>query len=301
MTDTLNDLSQIADPAVVLSNINKYDATQLIKRLRQARRQLLASSSHDSHVRARAYLRTARRIAEVLHAKNSDDIVVTTVFAAVIKDGGELRRAGELLAARLRGDCDNYYLNVVGSVLWHGGFRTSARFAFDLAEQYEAAAGNFVFTNETLESLRARLRGTWLPDNAFYRLSEDGRHPLLTDKELEKLETPIPIPGLAGYTLRPLKSKRQLARSANQLRNCLNSYLAQIVNGTTLLFGVECAGTPVETIEVNPATRKIVQWKGPSNAAPNNRTRPLIERVLVQAVVPTKQPQIQQKDRSNHG
>jgi hypothetical protein len=295
MNETLDHVSQLHDPASVLSRMNKYDATQLIRQLREARKPLV-NGSHDNRRRAGAYLRAAHRIAEVLHARNSDDIVVTTCFAAVIKDTGELRRAGELLAARLRGDCNNYYLNVVGSVLWHSGLRTSAQFAFDLAEQY-AAAGGFAFTNETLETLRARLRGTWLPDNAFFRLSEDGKHPLLTDKELEKLETPIPIPGLAGYTLRPLKSKRQLARTANQLRNCLNSYLTQIVNGTTLIFGVERNGTPVEAIEVNPATRKVVQWKGQSNAAPSSQTKPFIERVLARAAMPSKQPQRNDKSR----
>ena len=175
-------------------------------------------------------------------------------------------------------------------MLFRSGYRTSAQFAFDLAQQYQDAAGKFTFTDETLESLRARLRGTWLPDNAFYRLSEECKRPLLTDAELATLEAPLPIPGLDGYTLRPLKSKRQLARTANQLRNCLNSYLTQVVNGTTLLFAVEKDGTPVEAIEVNPATRMVVQWKGPSNTPPNAQTRPSIERVLTQTVIPAERP-----------
>jgi hypothetical protein len=289
MTESLDRLTEMADPSEVLSSISKYDATQIIKHLRQARKALWNPNTQDL-ARAGAYLRTAHRIAEVLHAQNPDDKVVTTVFAAVIKDGGEYRRAGELLAARLRDDCNHYYLNVVGSVLWWGGYRTSARFAFDLAQQYQDSAGTFTFTNETLESLRARLRGTWLPNDAFYRLSEEGKQPLLADEELAKLETPLPIPGLAGYTLRPIKSKRQLARAANQLRNCLNSYLTQIVHGTTLLFSVENDGTPVEAIEVNPATRKVVQWKGPSNSAPNAQTRPIIERVLARTAIPAELP-----------
>jgi hypothetical protein len=162
-------------------------------------------------------------------------------------------------------------------------YRTSAQLAFELADQYEVAGrGNYAITNETLESLRARLRRTWLPDNAFYRLSEEGKQPFITSTELARLETPVEIRGLSGYTLRPLKSKRQLARVANQLKNCLNSYLSQVVNGTTMLFAVECHGTPIEAIEVNPATRRVVQWKGERNAAPNPRTRAAIEQALVQ-------------------
>jgi hypothetical protein len=161
-------------------------------------------------------------------------------------------------------------------------YRTSAHLAFELADQYQAAGrGNYAITNETLESLRARLRRTWLPDNAFYRLSEEGKTPLITSTELAQLETPVEIHGLSGYTLRPLKSKRQLARVANQLKNCLNSYLRQVVNGTTMLFAVECQGTPIEAIEVNPATRQVVQWKGERNAAPNPRTRAAIEQTLL--------------------
>ena len=292
MTESLDRLAAMADPSEVLSRINKYEAAQVIKELRQERKKTLLVSGPRDVARARAYLRTAHRIAEVLHAQNPDDKVVTTVFAAVIKDTGEHRRAGELLAARLRGDCNHYYLRVVGSVLWWGGYRTSAQFAFDLAQQYQDAAGRFTFTDETLESLRARLRGTWLPDNAFYRLSEECKRPILTDAELATLEAPLPIPGLDGYTLRPLKSKRQLARTANQLRNCLNSYLTQVVNGTTLLFAVEQDGTPVEAIEVNPATRMVVQWKGPSNTPPNTQTRQSIERVLAQTAVPSELPSI---------
>ena len=294
MSEVLDRLINLADPAAILATTTQYEATGLIRELRQA--------ANDEPARRRAYRRAAYRLAEVLHAQQPDNIVVTTVFAAVVKDSGDLCRAAEILANRLRDDCDNYYLNVVGSVLWHSGFRTSALFAFDLAQQY-AEAGNepFAFTNETLETLRARLRGTWLPDNAFFRLCEDGTQPVITDEELAKLEAPIPIPGLEGFTLRPLKSKRQLARVANQLRNCLNSYFAQVVRGTTLIFAVERNGVPVEAIEVNPATRRIVQWKGPSNCAPNRQTQAQITQVLAGATVPTepRQPQNQTGVQTN--
>ena len=285
MNQELLQLIRMPDPTEVLSHITPYEATHLIRQLREARAKELLKVRDAGRSRADSCLRTALRISEALHAQHPDDVVITTVLAAVVKDAGGFRRAGELLAARLRQDCDHYYLNVVGSVLWHGGYQTSARFAFDLARQYEDADGDLTFTEETLETLRSRLRGTWLPDNAFFRLSEEGKHPMLTNKELAKLETPIPIPGLDGYTLRPLKSKRQLARVANQLRNCLNSYLSQVVNGTTMLFAVENKGTPVEAIEVNPATQTIVQWKGVSNSSPNKKTRPIIERVLAQTSV----------------
>ena len=268
MTFSINEVLELADPALILDRINEYEATQLIAHLR-----------HSDEVDPQRDV--AYRIAEVLHQRNPDNRVVTTLFSALLKDRGELHQAADVLAVRLRQDCDWYFLRVVGSVLWWMGYRTSALLAFDLADQYELAGrGNYVLTEETLESLRARLRRTWLPDNAFYRLSEEGRQPFNTSAELTALETPVDISGLDGYMLRPLKSKRQLARVANQLKNCLNSYLGQIVNGTTLLFAVEINGIPVEAIEVNPATRRVVQWKGEANCSPNPRTREAIENIL---------------------
>jgi hypothetical protein len=270
MTIDIQEVLEMPDPALVLDSISEYEATSLIAFLRRA---------EDVDLDRRV----SYRIAEALHQRQPDNVVATTVFAALLKDIGEVRRAAEVLAVRLRQDCDWYFLRVVGSVLWRMDYRTSAQLAFELADQYEVAGrGNYAITNETLESLRARLRRTWLPDNAFYRLSEEGKQPFITSTELARLETPVEIRGLSGYTLRPLKSKRQLARVANQLKNCLNSYLSQVVNGTTMLFAVECHGTPIEAIEVNPATRRVVQWKGERNAAPNPRTRAAIEQALVQ-------------------
>ena len=270
MTINIQEILEMPDPALVLDSISEYEATSLIAFLRRA---------EDIDLDRRV----SYRIAEVLHQRQPDNVVATTVFAALLKDIGEVRRAAEVLAGRLRQDCDWYFLRVVGSVLWRMNYRTSAQLAFELADQYQAAGrGNYTITNETLESLRARLRRTWLPDNAFYRLSEEGKQPFITSTELKQLETPVEIRGLSGYTLRPLKSKRQLARVANQLKNCLNSYLSQVVNGTTMLFAVEFQGTPVEAIEVNPATRRVVQWKGERNAAPNQRTRAAIQQTLTQ-------------------
>lgn len=225
--------------------------------------------------------RTADQLSNLLCALSPHGLVATTMRAAVLKDNGEITPAAELLARRLGPDCNAHFLRVVGSVLWAMQSRTSAQFAFHLAQHHELhAPARGWLTDETIESLRARLLRTWLPDDAMFRMAETTTAPILTAAELAVLETPIEIPGLAGFTLRPLKSKRQLARTANQLQNCLNSYLAQVVNGTTLIFAVERQGTPVEAIEVNPSTRRIVQWKGPRNTPPRPETRPHIERVL---------------------
>ena len=269
MNRSVEEITQLPDPAIVLDEIDQFSATQLISSLRN-------SYALDPHNRV------AYRLAEVLHHRHPTDIVVTTCFAAVLKDVGELDRAANLLADRLREDCNWYFLRVIGSVFNRRGMRTSANFAFELAQQFEdAGKGNYQITTETLGTLRERLRRTWLPNDAFFDIAEEGNAAELTSEELATLETPIAIPGLNGYTLRPLKSKRQLARVANQLRNCLNSYLSQVVNGATLLFAVELQGTPIEAIEVNPASRKVVQWKGVCNSNPNLNLQPHIQQALV--------------------
>ena len=269
MNRSVEEITQLLDPAIVLDEIDKFSATQLISSLRN-------SYALDPHNRV------AYRLAEDLHRRHPDDIAATTCFTAVLKDVGELDRAANLLADRLREDCNWYFLRVIGSVFNRRGMRTSANFAFELAQQFEdAGKGNYQITTETLGTLRERLRRTWLPNDAFFDIAEEGNAAELTSEELATLETPIAIPGLNGYTLRPLKSKRQLARVANQLRNCLNSYLSQVVNGATLLFAVELQGIPIEAIEVNPASRKVVQWKGVCNSNPNLNLQPHIQQALV--------------------
>ena len=269
MNRSVEEITQLPDPAIVLDEIDKFSATQLISSLRN-------SYALDPHNRV------AYRLAEDLHRRHPDDIAATTCFTAVLKDVGELDRAANLLADRLREDCNWYFLRVIGSVFNRRGMRTSANFAFELAQQFEdAGKGNYQITTETLGTLRERLRRTWLPNDAFFDIAEEGNAAELTSEELATLETPIAIPGLNGYTLRPLKSKRQLARVANQLRNCLNSYLSQVVNGATLLFAVELQGIPIEAIEVNPASRKVVQWKGVCNSNPNPNLQPHIQQTLI--------------------
>ena len=269
MSRSIEEITQLVDPTVVLDEIDQYSATQLIRALRN-------SWSLDPHKRV------AYRLAEDLHRRHPNDIVATTVFTAVLKDVGELDRAANLLADRLREDCDWYLLRVIGSVLHRRGMRTSARLAFDLAQHFEdAGKGNYQITAETVGTLRDRLRGTWLPNDAFFDIAEQCTATELTSEELATLETPISVPGLNGYTLRPLKSKRQLARVANQLQNCLNSYHSQVVNGATLLFAVELQGTPIEALEVNPASRKVVQWKGVRNSKPNPLLQPHIQKTLI--------------------
>jgi len=283
MTPEIAELISVDDYTTLVDTVDRFRLTATVATLRRARS--VPSS-----------LEAAERLTEALYSRYPTDHVVITVRAAVLKDCGHLHQAAQVLAGHLHEMSDSFYLRVVASVLWHMELRTSASFAFELADRHSSNAGHRTpLTFETVQTLRERLLGTWLPNTDFYRLSEQGAQPLKTDSELAPLETPVAVDGLPTYTLRPLKSKRQLARAANHLQNCLNSYHSQIVQGTTLLFAVERDGTPIEAIEVNPSTRRVVQWKGVSNRPPNSTTKPVIERTLknvagIRAQVPAEDP-----------
>ena len=79
MSLTLEEITQLPDPTTVLDDIDQYTATQFIRALRR-------SWALDPHKRV------SYRLAENLHRRHPDDIVVTTVFTAVLKDVGELDR-----------------------------------------------------------------------------------------------------------------------------------------------------------------------------------------------------------------
>jgi len=281
VTLEISELVSIADYSLLVNTVDRFRLTAAVARLRRAR--TVPNS-----------LMAAERLTEALYTRYPTDHVVITVRAAVLKDSGRLHQAAEFLAGHLHQTSDSFYLRVVASVLWQMGLRTSASLAFELADQYPANTGQqTLLTFETIQILRERLMGTWRPNPDFDRLSEHGTQPIKTDCELASLATPLAIDGLPTFTLRPLKSKRQLARAANYLQNCLNSYHSQVVQGTTLLFAVERDGTPIEAIEVNPSTRRVVQWKGASNQPPNSTIKPFIEQTLksitgIHAQVPTE-------------
>ena len=270
--------SQLTDE--LIDNLSSGDAAGIVQQFGRNKSSRLVRELRKSYNRQGARL-AAEHLTVALLAAYPAQPVAITLRAAVLKDNGQIHDAAILLSRHLNQHSNHYFLRVAGSVLWRQHQRTSARFVFDLADELQrGAVPNGTLTAETVATIQARLSRRWLPDNEFYRRSELGKQALIASDDLTKLERAIPVPGLDGYTIRPLRSKRQLARVANQLRNCMNAYLTQVQQGTTLLYAIEENGTPIEAIEVNPSSRRIVQWKAKSNAAPNPMTRPAIERAL---------------------
>ncbi|MGA0055514.1 MAG: hypothetical protein ACO3JI_10855 [Steroidobacteraceae bacterium] len=91
-------------------------------------------------------------------------------------------------------------------------------------------------------------------------------------------DEPIEIPGLVGVRVRPLRSGQQVDRATHYLRNCLASvYRTAIVRGTKRIATVEVDTKPVEAIEIDSRSGRVVQWKGRENCSPDSTRRRTIE------------------------
>ena len=101
-------------------------------------------------------------------------------------------------------------------------------------------------------------------------------------ENLEWPVEPIVIPALAGVRVRPLRSRQQVDRATNYLHNCLGSlYRAAILDGTKRVATVEIDGAPVECLEIDRRSGRVLSWKGARNNAPDAIRRRIIEKHLV--------------------
>jgi hypothetical protein len=93
---------------------------------------------------------------------------------------------------------------------------------------------------------------------------------------------PISIPNLAGVRVRPLRSRQQIDRATHHLQNCLASlYRPAILDGTKRVATVEIDGAPVECLEIDRRSGRVLSWKGARNNPPDEIRRRVIEKHLV--------------------
>lgn len=97
MSLRLSEVVLLADPATVLAEIDRYEATKIVSTLRKS-----------LHVEGALY--AVDRISHTLLESMPDDIIFTTIRASVLKDMGLLNESAEMLATRLRGDCNGHFL-----------------------------------------------------------------------------------------------------------------------------------------------------------------------------------------------
>ena len=70
--------------------------------------------------------------------------------------------------------------------------------------------------------------------------------------------------------LRLLRSSNEIAYASNKLKNCLaTTYKRRIKSGHCWIVTLEMGGKPVEALEIDQRSRRIVQWAGVENMPPN--------------------------------
>jgi hypothetical protein len=110
-------------------------------------------------------------------------------------------------------------------------------------------------------------------------------------KDLVWPNSPVAINGLAEVCVRPLLSSGQIDRATHHLRNCLAShYKKNILEGRKKVATIELNGVPVEALEVDVRSGRVLQWKAAQNAAPDAARRRVIENQLLELKIVAGRP-----------
>ena len=80
----------------------------------------------------------------------------------------------------------------------------------------------------------------------------------------------LPVSGSPNLRLRLLHSSNEIDYASNKLRNCLAAtYKGRIKSGYCWVVTLEQDGKPEEAIEINQRSMRITQWAGVRNSPPN--------------------------------
>jgi hypothetical protein len=80
----------------------------------------------------------------------------------------------------------------------------------------------------------------------------------------------VQISDLPNLKLRLLRSSREVDYATHKLKNCLaTTYKRRIKSGHCWIVTLEMGGKPVEALEIDQTNRRILQWAGVENMPPN--------------------------------
>jgi hypothetical protein len=80
----------------------------------------------------------------------------------------------------------------------------------------------------------------------------------------------VQVSDLPNLKLRLLRSSREVDYATHKLKNCLaTTYKRKIKSGHCWIVTLEMGGKPVEALEIDQRSRRIVQWAGVENTPPN--------------------------------
>ncbi len=255
----------------VLGDIDPFEATQVVARLRRA--------FNDDR------MGTARDIAwRIICAHEDRGIKPRQVpffesqKRALLQDMGRTEELRELL------------LRSIGRNVSEGVLMSCRRFArqegrVNRAQMFdqliiEAIQSDFCgFTPEVVREMRA----------AISRQGNDDHFgPYGSPRTDESKPAPPPLfTGLVQVSsspnlkLRLLRSSREVDYATHKLKNCLaTTYKRRIKSGFCWVVTMEIDGQPIEALEIDQRSRRIVQWAGVENMPPNPKFQDSVRSAL---------------------
>ncbi len=223
------------------------------------------------------------------------------VHVASLVDVGQTRNASRVAAGYIRAGRTPYFMRTLARLLSASGLPGSA------VQIYERSETGALMTDDEAQSLLLTLRriartgggfqqrpvvGAWYFENRV-ELEDDEPEVAPTQVAARAASTlPTPLTGrplqsrsLRKVTVRAIDSRQQIDRTASYLKNCISQYWEKVKRGETWIFVVERDGKPYEAIEVHPISRKVLQWKGIKNCAPDEKGKSTLAKELIAAGV----------------
>jgi hypothetical protein len=220
------------------------------------------------------------------------------VHVASLVDLGQTRNASRAAIGYTRAGRSPFFMRTLARLFSMSGLPGSAQHIFERSESgvpmTAEEARSLVLTLHRIVSNGGGAQhrpaaGAWYFEN---RVELEDDEPTVQAATKTAPATPQPLAGqpmksksLREVTVRALTSRQQIDRVGHHLSNCLSQYWSKVKSGQTWIYSVEINGKPTEAIEVHPVTRKVLQWKGVKNSAPNDKTKSVLAKELVSAGV----------------
>jgi hypothetical protein len=223
------------------------------------------------------------------------------VHVASLVDIGQTRNASWAALRYIQAGRTPFFMRTMARLLSANGLPGSAVQIFQRSET------GAVMTVEEARSLALTLRrissnsassghrpaaGAWYFENGI-DLDDDQPDAVSSNTSVGSTKTSLqPLKGrplksrsLKRVTIHAATSRQQIDRATNYLKNCLSQYWKKVKTGQTWIYVVERDGMPFEAIEVHPTSRKVLQWKGIKNCAPDPTAKAALTRELITAGV----------------
>lgn len=207
-------------------------------------------------------------------------------WSQVLGLGGDKDLAMDIIATRLGRifECEEFWTKVI-RFLVHRPLGDRAMIA-PFIDYLNLKLGQFFshrfhrMTDRQLEQLLSDVR-TWMAGSPLY-----GRRPRLRWKKtgiggFRHVEPKDNEWSFRYWTIRELSTSQELIEEGNALHHCVGGYAFRCVKGRSSIWSLQAHGSlethRVLTIEVDPATRRIVTALGNCNSSPDAEARQVME------------------------